>query len=83
MRPIHRLDLASLLLQLALNLGFSRLVLDDCVFQTLVLLVDRFDPRLVVADLGLHVAAFAPEVPGVALGPGCRQNSPINHRRTS
>lgn len=66
-----------MLLQLLLHVRLLRLVLHQCVLQTLVLLVDRLDPRLVVADLGLHVIAFAPEIPGVALGSSYKKNKNI------
>lgn len=80
---VHILDFASLCLQLLLNFSFSRLALDDCVFKSLVLLIDRLDPGLVVADLGLHVAYFPPEVPRIALGPTCSGNQSIINSQTN
>lgn len=69
-------DLASLPLQFFLNFNPSRLALDDRASKDLILLVDRFDLGLVVADLILHVADLAPQVPRMAPGgptPTCTQ----------
>lgn len=61
-------DLALLLLELFLHLNHFRLSLDHRVSQSLILLVDRFELRLVVTDLTLHVADLALQVPCMPLG---------------
>lgn len=61
-------DLALLLLELFLHLNHFWLALDHRVSQSLILLVDRFELRLVVTDLTLHVADLALQVPCMSLG---------------